>query len=422
MPIKMKLRLSRVIKALVYLVFLLDSSFLMLTYINNNIKIYGMLFIAFLSLAIIGMYKSCRRKIKGSLGIIKHFALVLILMVFIHGVYAIAINDVPVDIFLRNAGYYLIFFLTYSLLYVFETDGGSDIFWRNMTAVSVIWFFWLILQFVVYSRNETVISPYLNGAGYESIRLRNGNLRIEMRVIAHLVILFNFNKFYNQKANQRRYINLFVSILGCITMVLVEQTRGYFLAIFLSMISILLSGIKSMKKFLSSMIVLVIVGIFLYETQIVSNTFNTVMSSDTTNRLATGFIRFEGMRVFWHQFLKNPFLGFGFQRTGDYVIVSGWPYYFNDDGLIGIVGQIGIWAFIIYIIMFMRQLYILIKLKRADDKAYDFSLLMSLFMYFVLTSPSLICFWNSTCLLCPIIWALFEYEYAQLLNRNMLNE
>lgn len=394
----------------------------MLTYINNNIKIYGMVFITFLSLTTIGMFKGSRSKIKGSLGAIKQFAFVLLLMLLLHGAYATVINKVSPDIFLRNAGYYLIFFLSYSLVYVFESDKGTEKFWNITTVLSVIWFVWLLLQFVAYSKNGTVLSPYLHGVGYENIRFRNGNIRIEMRVIAHLTILYHFNKFYNQKENRRRYVNLFICILGCFTMILVEQTRGYYLAVFLSMISILLSGIKNQKKFITSIFLLLIAGIFLYETQIVSTMLDTVFSTDTTNRLATGYIRFEGMRIFWQQFLKKPMWGFGFQNTGDYVIVSGWSYYFNDDGIIGIIGQIGIWAIIIYLMMFFRQLYILMTIKKTNYKSYKFSLLMALFVYFVLTSISLICFWNSTCLLCPILWAVFEFEYASLKNRQLSNE
>ena len=35
----------------------------------------------------------------------------------------------------------------------------------------------------------------------------------------------------------------------------------------------------------------------------------------------------------------------GFQETGDFATTASGIFYFNDDGFLGIVGQIGVWAF-----------------------------------------------------------------------------
>ena len=68
------------------------------------------------------------------------------------------------------------------------------------------------------------------------------------------------------------------------------------------------------------------------------------------------------MAVFWEAFKRNPLFGLGFQTTGDNAITQSGIFYFNDDGFVGIVGQIGIWAFIIYGMMLLRFTYIVVKL------------------------------------------------------------
>ena len=70
----------------------------------------------------------------------------------------------------------------------------------------------------------------------------------------------------------------------------------------------------------------------------------------------------------------------GFQETGDFVNSGLLSYYFNDCGFVGIIGQIGIWAFIIVGIMLFRFGFIVVRMLKKNSS--DGSLLLGLYVFF----------------------------------------
>lgn len=404
----MKVKTSSLIKIAVYFVLLLDSNFWLMKVVGRKFQI--MVLISFLLLGII-VFTPIKKHIRGKISALNKYAAVLLAMIIVHAIYAKFHNSVPMDTFINSACYYLIFFLSYSLICAFSIDNGTYKFWRFINVFSVIWYTWLILQFIVYRYSGTIISPYLKEAGLLINNIRNGNLRLEMRVLGHIAIIYNFDQFYNQEDSKHRTKSFLMAIYGIITMFTVEQTRGYMIAILICIIVLLACYNRKSKKFLFTLMIIIVGAILLYRTQYVSSLINSFFEGDN----ATGYYRLSGMQVFWNQFLRNPLWGYGFQSTGDYIISGLGVRQFNDNGIVGILGQIGIWGIIIYGLMLIRFGRIVIRMfKERDFKRGTF--LLSLYVYLLVTSVSLICYWNSTCLLCAISWAVFEYEYNEHLK------
>ena len=405
----MKVKIGNIIKYAVYLILLLDCNFLMMTVIGRRFQI--MVLLSILLLVAIGLVPKYKERIACEISGLNKYAVALIIMLAFHFIYAKLHNGTPTSVFLNSSHYYMIFFLAYSLVFVFSYDGGTDKFWKFITVFSFAWYSWLLIQYFAYGITGNIISPYLKQAGLLINNFRNGNLRLEIRVIGHLAIIYNFDRFYNQDRNRHKIVSLLMTIYGLIVMFLVEQTRGYQLAVLVAIAVLLACYNRKSKKFLFTFLIVIIAAVIIYRTQIVSSFIASIFEGDN----ATGYFRINGMQMFWNQFLKNPLWGYGFQPTGDYVYSSLGVRQFNDNGFVGILGQIGIWGFILFGMMVIRFGRIIVKLFKKKDFQRA-TILLGLYVYMLLTAISLICYWNSTCLLCPILWALFEYEYSQHLK------
>lgn len=400
----LKIRISRVCEIITYLVILLDINIFMISTISlANRMLYSILLSAFV--IAINFQKRKNVVYQNATMWIRIYCSIVVLMLFAHYLHDSRSNGVSDAMFLRNSYYYLICIFSFALIYVIDKNGGTDKLWRNLLLISILWTLVLLVQAVVFNTTGSILMPYLQQRGLYSNNMRNGMFRNEMRSVAHIMIIYCFDQLYNQRP--RKKVALIVGLLlGLVTMFYVEQTRGYYIAIFLSLFSVMLCNSKKRKQFLKTFILVIIGLAVLWRTDAIGQLLQSIF--DGNDSMATGLIRVEGMKMFWQAFLNNPLWGYGFQETGDFVNVGALTYYFNDCGFVGIVGQIGIWAFIIVGIMIFRFGYIVIKILKS--KSSEGSLLLGLYVFFIASSISLICFWNSTCLLCPILWAIFEYS------------
>ena len=146
-----------------------------------------------------------------------------------------------------------------------------------------------------------------------------------MKAIAHIAILYNFDQFYNhgKEAGKKRKYNLLMFLYGLFVMVVIEQTRGYFIAIFGAIAVLILCYNRNSKKFCITFCLVIIGIIILLKTNVIGGFLSSVLdSSESYEKGATGLIRLRGMAVFWEAFKRNPLFGLGFQTTGDNAITQ----------------------------------------------------------------------------------------------------
>lgn len=400
-----KIRISRVCEIITYLVILLDINIFMISKISvANRMLYSVLMSAFV--VAINLHKSKSIVYRNATKWIRFYCITVILMLFVHYLHDSRSNGVSDAMFLRNSYYYLICVFAFALIYVIDKNGGTDKLWKNLLLISIVWTLVLLAQAVVFNKTGRLLMPYLQQRGLYSNNTRNGMFRNEMRSVAHIIIIYCFDQLYNQRPKKKVTL-IFGLLSGLITMFYVEQTRGYYIAIFLSLFSVMLCNSKKRKQFIRTSILVVLGFAVLWRTDAIGKLLQSIFNGNDS--MATGLVRVEGMKMFWQAFLNNPLWGYGFQETGDFVHSGVLTYYFNDCGFVGVIGQIGIWAFIIVGIMIFRFGYIVVRMLK--NQSSEGSLLLGLYVFFIASSISLICFWNSTCLLCPILWAIFEYSY-----------
>ena len=402
----LKIRISKLCEIIIYIVLLLDLNLFMISKISVASR---MLYSIVLSAFVIIINLSKRKSLVYQNGIkwIRIYYIVVVFMLLAHYLHDSRMNGVSNVMFLRNSYYYLICIFSFALIYVIDINGGTEKLWNNLLAISILWTLILLVQAFVFNKTGRLLLPYLQQRGMYSNNTRNGMFRIEMRSVAHIMIIYCFDQLYNQRP-KKKVVLLVGLLLGMITMFYVEQTRGYYIAIFLSIFAVMLYNSKNRKQFIRTSVLMTLGFVVLWRTKAIGKLFQSIFNGNDS--MATGLVRVEGMKMFWQSFLSRPLWGCGFQETGDFVNSGLLSYYFNDCGFVGIIGQIGIWAFIIVGIMLFRFGFIVVRMLKKNSS--DGSLLLGLYVFLVSSSTSLICYWNSTCLLCPILWAIFEYTYA----------
>jgi hypothetical protein len=398
----LKIRISKLCEIIIYIVLLLDLNLFMISKVSVASR---MLYSIVLSAFVIIINLSKRKSIVYQNGIkwIRIYYIVVVFMLLAHYLHDSRMNGVSNVMFLRNSYYYLICIFSFALIYVIDINGGTEKLWNNLLAISILWTLILLVQAFVFNKTGRLLLPYLQQRGMYSNNTRNGMFRIEMRSVAHIMIIYCFDQLYNQRP-KKKVVLLVGLLLGMITMFYVEQTRGYYIAIFLSIFAVMLYNSKNRKQFIRTSVLMTLGFVVLWRTKAIGKLFQSIFNGNDS--MATGLVRVEGMKMFWQSFLSRPLWGCGFQETGDFVNSGLLSYYFNDCGFVGIIGQIGIWAFIIVGIMLFRFGFIVVRMLKKNSS--DGSLLLGLYVFLVSSSTSLICYWNSTCFL----WAIFEYTYA----------
>lgn len=401
-----KIRISKVCEIITYIVLLLDLNLFMFSKVSvANRMLYSVVLSAFA--VVINFQKRKSIVYKSATRWIRIYCITVVLMLLAHYLHDSRVTGVSNTMFLRNAYYYLICIFSFALIYVIDKNGGIEKLWRYFLIISIVWTVVLLSQAFVFNRTGRLVLPYLQQRGLYSNNMRNGMFRIEMRSVAHIMIIYCFDQLYNQRPKKKMTLIIGL-LLGLATMFYVEQTRGYYIAIFLSLFAVMLCRSKNRRQFVRTSVLIIIGFAILWRTEAIGKLLQSIFSGNDS--MATGLVRVEGMQMFWQAFLSKPLWGYGFQETGDFVNSGLLTYYFNDCGFVGIIGQIGIWAFAIVGIMVFRLGFIVVRMLKKNSS--EGSLLLGLYVFLVASSTSLICYWNSTCLLCPILWAIFEYIYA----------
>ena len=409
----MKIRTSQLYRIVIYFLLAWDTILFSMFNFNPGGKRYSVMVILGILMTCILFFSKKNTKYESIFKWPKIYALLLVAMLLVHYVYDVIINKIDGSAFMHNACYYAIFFLAFPMILIIEKDEKN--FWKYINILMFLWYTWFLVQYISYQSTGVILAPGLKdlGEGLIGNNIRNGSIRLEMRAVAHITILYNFDKLYNQSKQNRklRKYNLIMFLYGMFVLIVIEQTRGYYIAIFGAIAGLILCDNRRYKKLLLTFTIGLLAFIILYKMNIISNFLNSVFdSSGSYDKGATGLIRLQGMNMFWKGFKSNPLIGLGFQSNGDYADTGMGIFYFNDDGFVGVVGQIGIWAFILYGLMLVRFIYIVIKLFRLKQYMRATQLL-GFWIYLALTSISLICYWNTTCMLCPVLWAIFEVEF-----------
>lgn len=417
----MKVKYSQIVSGLLYLAMLLDLGFLYVVNLPPIIKQYRFVWISLIGVVTALIVLSKFGDLVGEhLKFINKYTMLLLISLFIISVYSYFKYPIQsiIDMVL-SMQYYLVYFLVYAFIFMFSKKGIEG-FMLSIHRIVILWEILLILNSAYYTATGNQILYYFSD---DNVSVRVG-IRIALYVLAHVLLIYDFEKIINNQkgliSNKLAVVNL---ILGTYCLLIVEQTRGHFLAIFAAWFAILILNSKKKSTVMLRVILLVTAYILLVKSGYLQSIFSSLTGASEIYGDYGQQARISSMNYFWNCFLSNPLCGIGFVRYGGAynTIVRGasGSFFANDVGIFGIIGNIGIFAFIIYGVLLMRYAYDLIVMFKYKSRFRFFS--CGLLTYIIFTTPSLIMFWSTTCLLFPLSMAVFEYGIKDgLENRERL--
>lgn len=340
------------------------------------------------------------------------YLLVISFIIMAIDIYSFVIyrNESLKDIVLTN-GHFMYLFLTIPILWLFIREETIYSLLDKINVVMFIWYVIVILQKVLYTYTGTIFIQMDD-------MLRDGRLRIHLLSFGNLMIIYNFNQFYNRREKNRLFY-LAQFLMGMYCLVFIQITRGYMIAVIIGVGCEIIAASTSVKK--TAINVAIVVSGLLYF--IYSGLFEKILTSLNLLQTGTISVRFEAIQYYWNEFLKSPLWGHGtIVDVNNSVIAGGFhgTYYYSDVGIIGALAQYGLLFVFIFMIPIIHFIRISLRIFMNRVLREKFCFLFGVIAYILVTMPTLIVTDVERIFLFPFCLALFEY--ADLTSRGIIDD
>lgn len=301
-------------------------------------------------------------------------------------------------------------------LSLFYMQKGIDGLFKLINIIVFVWQILLVYQFFVWAYSGTFIFDF-ESIFSQQIRIRNYGLRIPLKSLGHLALLYNFDCFVNRrKKGISKYFSIIQIILGIFCLIFVQQTRAFILIDFLAIAVIAICGAKRMtKKFVIFTVFIAVIGYFI-SNHILTEFFNSFMISASNNQSLGTSIRLDAIKYYLQRFFDTCFLGNGFSSDLYYPAVhhgASGDFFYNDVGIFGLIGEIGLAAVVFYGLPLWYATKTLIIVLRKGLR-YEYTLYISIVVYMIGTSFTLILTDQERATAFPIVIAVIEYTHRQI--------
>lgn len=404
-----KLKITYLVYGVSLLVILMDCVFFNLIEVQAPVSIlwgtYNKLLPGLLCFGLFLTVILCvRDKVSFNKSFIYSFSLLsaisVVCVVFLSG---LRYPDIGLLSLLIETSHYWFLFLSVPLLYYLcNEEHGYEKIISLLNTIAMITYIIVIIQLVVYSRYGIYFLV-------KELLFRNQTVRLGLGCFGNAMILYNFDRFYN--GSRKRTVYLLMAVVGMTAMLLVQQTRGYTIAVVIALGVIVLMNNRTTLKVLLN--VLIIVGVFIY--LIYSGIFADLLISLNPEQGENIGVRLIAVDYFWKEFIQNPLIGHGLAIGDQYRYIarsSTGLCFYSDVGVVGSLAQYGLFYLIIYIWPMIRMGQIAKELFANKQARQEHAFLIGLYCLLLLTSVSLVVTDMSRMLLFPFCIAIFEYQYA----------
>lgn len=295
----------------------------------------------------------------------------------------------------------LFVFLSFPLYRLAKKEGGYDDIFKYINIIFFVFHILLIAQSIAFHFGITFMN-------FGTVRMRNGGIRISMGSLGNIMIIYNYCKYFCNKTGDRKVFNLIQFLLGFICLIFIQQTRVAMIAVFVCIaIASIVSSNSPVKMYFLFVGIVALLAYLYYKGTITSFVGSFKKGSADYNSTIS---RFEGYIYFWKAFLKNPLCGHGIVTNVIYEKLIKGPkklYFYSDVGIVGILAQYGIFALFMYVYPVLRWGRVIIKKFHSFVKN---PLPLALFVYILITTPTLIVISTGLSLSWAILFVVFEFE------------
>lgn len=400
----LKIRKGSNISWLLIFIVLLNLNFLHIIRMpfNLNVRIYissilsfGLICIVFMkNIKLSNSYKT----------FVRHYLLYVLVVQIIICIYSMITYDETAKDMLMCAGNYILLWLFYVIVIIFENDGFDFLLNRicNFQFINVII---ILVHSIIY--NYTGISVFAIEPGL----FNYGRLRVGLGALSGLFFCYMFYKFLIGDHKKSAFIYV---VIGLIAAFYSETSRASEFAIVCSLIIMWLANKDySAKKIIKYEALLI--GIMICFNMGVFNSLLNNFSTDINinEKAGSTLARYQEIEYFSTFTKKNPLIGMGWVRPYTPRLEAIWSgprgsAYFDDLGFLGQYYRLGILGAMIYVLLIIRMIYIILNISKENKKRV---LLIGILSYVIFTMLTLNCFDGQRIFAVPFYIAIFEYIF-----------
>lgn len=331
---------------------------------------------------------------------------------------------------IKQGCYYSIPILALGFLSAFKQRGDYRQLMNGISCLCLIFMVVYVGTAAIYNFTGKMLVPDLlyGGGKAEIVNYYRGS-GVRLYAIASLLpisMLYAFIRIFWGKQLSFRSIVFFtlVLVLGAVSLVYVNQSRvgiiAVFAACFLPLIACKMGGSSSIKKLL----ICLVVAFVLIETGYVSTLLDSFFGSNAGGSYeGSSLARNYATMHYLSEFIKNPIFGFGFisgdSSFSNIVNGSAGIAYTSDVGFVGQMGNWGLLFVISYLLIVGRMVFIIAKSWKVQTPEHR-AMMLSIIVYILATTPTLIMFDSARIMICPLALAVFEFLYSSSGDENVL--
>lgn len=332
---------------------------------------------------------------------------------------------------IKQGCYYSIPILALGFLSAFRQRGDYRQLMNGISCLCLVFMVIYVGTAVIYNVTGKMLVPdllYGGGGEAEIVNYERGS-GVRLYAIASLLpisMLYAFIRLFWGRHLNFRSIAFFTVVLalGTVSLIYVNQSRvgiiAVFAACFLPLVVCKMGGSSFVKK----MLICLIVAFVLVETGYLSTLLDSFFGSNAGGSYeGSSLARNYALTHYFSEFLKNPIFGFGF-ISGDpsfsYIVNGSAGIAYTSD--VGFVGQMGTWGLLFvfsYLLIVARMIYITAKSWRSQIPEHK-AMMLSVVVYILATTPTLIMFDSARIMICPLALAVFEFLYSSSADKNVV--
>lgn len=310
---------------------------------------------------------------------------------------------------LKMASKFLVPLYIAPVLFSFERDEDAR---RLVNIINVVSFFWYVYTFVqalCYTQKGTFLfnfSSYYSG----EVILRNNSLRIGTGAFGNIMILYNLSNFMFSTDKKEKHRGLIMSFVGLMHLFLLQQTRMWMIIITICIGIMILNYGENRKQQIQRFVLVILIGFSLAYSNILGD-FMATFSQTSGEYSGSTIAREYSWTYFMSVVAKNPLCGFGLPFDANYFRVAHGSLgvaQTSDVGFLGLLANMGIMAIGFYVYPILRMVNKYRKqISKCESNIRIF--LLTLIVFVILSSATLIITDAGRCMAFPFIIALFEY-------------
>lgn len=313
--------------------------------------------------------------------------------------------------------------VTYLIMYILEHKNNISKVLRIVKNFTLLALLLRFITWISYVKYQKLICPnllYEYGEGWT----RNGVNRITDTCLGGILGTIIFYEIISTKNRVKKLINIILLVMILLYDWFIYNSRAQILILIITIFFMYICKKRRSAKQLLTWIIIIGLIIYIYSLPITQNFIDSFSTSSILYGGSTQ-ARINSIEYYLELFKKNIFFGIGLLDTSNPYfksIVSGFygTAYYEDLGLLGFVFNLGICGLTIFLLMYVRFIFITIKSFKSNNKYYI--LLLGITVYIGVASiMSANVFDTQRIFLVPVCFGVFEYlncKMTQIQNEN----